>query len=227
MNDSSNIKCIQEFKSSIKNTEMGFSKLMERKGYEKYSFIFQNSNGNQYGIATFSRYPIISTGNLLFNRDSKNNCIYTDIVVADDTIRIYNVHLSSMSIPKLNKSYLRKYGTYLKTVIQKLKEGAIKHADEINLLISHTSQSPYKFIICGDFNEIPYSYNYFKLRKHYNNSFEEAGAGFGFSFNSRRLFFLRIDHHFVSKGIRPVLYRIDHNVRKSGHFPTRGIYEIL
>jgi len=131
-----------------------------------------------------------------------------------------------MSIPKLSNTYLLKYGGYLKNVIFKLKNGAINHSREINLLIEHSSKCPYPFIICGDFNETPYGYNYMKLRKHFSNSFEKAGSGFGFSFNGR-IFFLRIDHHFVSQGVNPIKYRIDHTIHKSGHFPTRGIYEIL
>ena len=77
----------------------------------------------------------------------------------------------------------------------------------------------------GDFNETPYSYNYFRLRKHFGNSFEDAGNGFGFSLNSK-LFFLRIDHHFFSKGITPIKYRVDRTQPLSDHFPTRASYVI-
>ena len=117
-------------------------------------------------------------------------------------------------------------GNYLKKIIIKLKKGAVAHSNEIDQLINNTSDCPYPFIICGDFNEIPYSYNYLKLRKHYTNTFEIAGSGFGFSYNGR-LFYLRIDHHFFSKGIRPIQYSVEWNFRKSGHFPTVGIYQLL
>jgi len=225
-NDSSSIKCIQEYITYNTKPEWDVNRQITAQGYEKHTYIYENSEEYQRGLAIFSRYPIVNQGTLLFNEKSKNNCIYIDVEVSGDTIRIYNLHLSSLSISRINNKNLFKYGWYLKNVILKLKNGAIKHSNEINLLIKHTSDCPYPFIICGDFNETPYSYNYLKLRKHFSNSFEKAGSGFGFSFNGR-LFFLRIDHHFVSNGVRPIKYRIDHTIRKSGHFPTRGIYEIF
>ena len=100
----------------------------------------------------------------------------------------------------------------------------MQHSFEINLIIEHAKKSPHRFIICGDFNEIPYSYNYLKLRRIADNSFEKAGNGFGFTMNNR-LFFLRIDHHFVSEGVKPLFFRVDKSINKSGHFPTKGLYQ--
>jgi len=76
-----------------------------------------------------------------------------------------------------------------------------------------------------DFNETPYSYNYFKLKKHFFNTFEEAGNGFGFSFNSL-IFFLRIDHQFYNSEIEVLNYRIDRSMAISDHYPTRGFYRM-
>jgi endonuclease/exonuclease/phosphatase family metal-dependent hydrolase len=226
VDDTSSIKCIQEY-ISYKNLPAGdLSGQILADGYHKFSYLFEDSEDTERGLAIFSRFPIINKGSLLFNPGTKNNCIYVDLVVSKDTIRVYNLHLSSMSIPEMNNKYLLRYGGYIKSVISKLKNGAIKHSKEINSLIEHTSICPYPYIICGDFNETPYSYNYLKLRKYYTNAFEKAGSGFGFTFNGK-VFFLRIDHQFYSKGILPIKFRVDHKIRKSGHFPTRGIYEIL
>jgi endonuclease/exonuclease/phosphatase family metal-dependent hydrolase len=225
VDDSSSIKCIQEYISYKNDPQKNISNRIIAKGYQKYAYLFEDSKNRERGLAIFSRYPIVNQGKILFNPGSKNNCIFIDVVFSEDTLRIYNLHLSSMSIPEINDKYLVKYGGYLKNIIIKLKNGAIKHSNEINALIKHTSECNYPYIICGDFNETPYSYNYLKLRNHYKNSFEEAGSGFGFSFNGR-LFFLRIDHQFFSEQLKVLRYRVDHSILKSGHFPTRGIYEI-
>ncbi len=107
----------------------------------------------------------------------------------------------------------------------RLKHGAEKRSSQIDLLIEHANNSPYPVVICGDFNETPYSYNYFKLKKHFSNSFENAGHGFGFSYHSI-LFFLRIDHQFYTNRIKALDYRIDREMRISDHFPARSLYSI-
>ncbi len=227
VNDSASIKCIQEFNTNKRLDEFDVTGLILSNGHEVSTFNpLVTNDGDHRGLAIFSRFPIINQGTLLFNKESANNCIYADIKVSNDTIRIYNVHLSSLHIPLSDYRDPENYDKKVKALVQKLRYGAIKHSVEIDILQKHTAGSPYPFIICGDFNDIPYSYNYMKLRKKFTNSFEKAGHGFGFSFN-HKLFFLRIDHHFVSDGIIPVLYRVDRNMKKSDHFPTRGVYQIL
>ncbi|MBR9999264.1 MAG: endonuclease/exonuclease/phosphatase family protein [Cyclobacteriaceae bacterium] len=225
--DTSEIKCIQEYYSNSRNPVRNVTEKMAEMGYETYLLSTTFSNGYEYsGLATFSRYPIIGRGALLFNENSGNNCIYTDLKIDEDTLRIYNVHLSSM---RINFSTYRDpddYDSKMKGLASKLKNGAIRRSDEIDKLLKHTSECPYPLIICGDYNDIPYSYNYFKLRRHFTNAFEEAGHGFGFSFRNRFIFFLRIDHHFIHGKIIPVLYRVDHNMKHSDHFPTRGFYQL-
>jgi endonuclease/exonuclease/phosphatase family metal-dependent hydrolase len=227
VSDSAEIKCIQEYYANNRNPAINLTEKMKENGYESYLLNTEYSNRNEYsGLATFSRYPIIGRGALLFNENSGNNCIYTDIRIGQDTARIYNVHLSSMRIPLSEYREPDDYDRKLKSLIRKLKNGAIRRSDEIDKLLGHTAECPYPFVICGDFNDIPYSYNYFKLRRYFENAFETAGHGFGFSFRHRFIFFLRIDHHFVSEKLYPVFYRVDKSTTGSDHFPTRGFYQL-
>ena len=47
-------------------------------------------------MAIYSKYPQIKKGYITINGKEKyNTCIYSDIVVNSDTIRIYNIHLAS------------------------------------------------------------------------------------------------------------------------------------
>jgi endonuclease/exonuclease/phosphatase family metal-dependent hydrolase len=227
VSDTAEIKCVQEYYSNKRNQDVNISEKMKENGYESYLLNTEYANGYEYsGLATFSRYPIVDQGALLFNENSGNNCIYTDISTGKDTVRVYNVHLSSMRIPLSEYREPDDYDRKLKSLIRKLKNGAIRRSDEIDKLLGHTAECPYPFVICGDFNDIPYSYNYFKLRRHFDNAFEEAGHGFGFSFRHWFIFFLRIDHHFISEKLIPVFYRVDHSTRGSDHYPTRGFYQL-
>jgi endonuclease/exonuclease/phosphatase (EEP) superfamily protein YafD len=94
---------------------------------------------------------------------------------------------------------------------------------ELDLIINSLKVCPYPYILTGDFNEIIYGNNYYKLRKMATNSFEEAGSGFGFTFNSI-LFFIRIDHQFYSDQLDAVNLRVIKDVKSSDHYPLKGWY---
>ncbi len=224
--DSADVKCMQEFYSRLGDPYLDVVEKMSGAGYNFH--LSDKEPGNQRileGLAIFTRYPIINKGALLFQENSGNNCIYADLKIDSDTVRIYNVHLYSMRIPLYAYKDPSNYESKMKNLIRKLKDGAINRSNEIDQLIRHTAECPYPFLICGDFNDIPYSHNYITLRNHFTNAFEEAGHGFGFSFN-HKLFFLRIDHQFIGEGIRPLFYQVDRSMKESDHFPTRGIYQL-
>lgn len=49
-----------------------------------------------WGIATFSKYPIVNKGRVDFVGQGNNICIFSDVLIGSDTIRIYNMHLASI-----------------------------------------------------------------------------------------------------------------------------------
>lgn len=226
VNDTSDIKCIQEYSTDSLWDGLAITQKMREKGYDDYAFKSKMpGNLHDLGIAIFSKYKIINTGVVWEDPTSVNGAIYADIQLDTTVLRIYTVHLGSMNLDIQQYKEIKYVRGKTKRLVSKLKDGAIRRAGQIDLLIEHTQSCPTRFIICGDFNETPYSYNYFKLRKHFSNSFEEAGNGFGFSLNSK-LFFLRIDHHFYGKGVMPLRYRVDRSQKISDHFPTRANYVI-
>ncbi|PKP36437.1 MAG: hypothetical protein CVT98_07925, partial [Bacteroidetes bacterium HGW-Bacteroidetes-15] len=62
----------------------------------------QNSG---YGLATYSKYPIVNSGEIKFE-NSANASIYTDILVGEDTIRVYNNHFQSLRLKERNINFL-------------------------------------------------------------------------------------------------------------------------
>jgi len=104
-----------------------------------------------------------------------------------------------------------------------LRRGFISRAKQIKDLLSSIEECKYKLILCGDLNELPYSYTYFALRNLLDNAFEKAGNGFGFTYNGK-LFFLRIDNQFFSKEISIHKFMTHRNVDFSDHFPLTATY---
>ncbi len=223
--DTSVIKCFQEYSTNSRWKVLDVTRQIAEKGYEYYAFRAPTEEEHNPGLAIFSKYKILERGVVWQNRNSLNAGIYVDVEIKGRDIRVYNVHLASMYLQLYQYKSPHNYLWKVKRLITQLKYGALRRSAQIDKLIDHARKSPYPYIICGDFNEIPYSYNYFKLKRYFGNAFESAGRGFGFSFNGI-LFFLRIDHQFYGEGITPVRYRVDRNMKISDHFPTRGWYKI-
>lgn len=225
-NDSSSIKCIQEFSTNNNWKELDAVTKIEAKGYQSLLFRARmRVNEHNRGMAIFSKFPIINSGIVWDDSVGSNAAMYADIIAAEDTIRIYNVHLASMNLDLQQYKKRADYDEKLEGLAYKLKHGATKRSKQIEELLDHADKSPYPLIICGDFNETPYGFNYSWVKSAFTNTFEECGRGFGFSFNSK-MFFLRIDHQFHSEEIKGTKYRVDRTTRTSDHFPTRGYYVI-
>jgi len=157
-----------------------------------YPYKYEKLEGGKHGIglAIFSKFKIVHQGSLDFE-NSHNNAIYVDVLRGQDTIRIYNVHLESFGI-KPDSVDLNLDEKKSKKLIYRLKRSFTKQQDQVEKFIAHKSNCPYKIIVSGDFNNTAFSWAYMKLKGDLNDSFTEAGKGFGktYSFNT---YPLRID----------------------------------
>ena len=173
-------------------------------------------------MAIFSSYPIVNEG-IVFSEKNSNGAIFADVEVGEDTVRIYNVHLASMSIEaEAFENYDSAKQVYRQT-LGKLHQGSLERAKQIKVLREHINNSPYEVILMGDLNEIPYSNAYFKLSESLVNAFELAGRGFGFTYN-RILFFLRIDHIFSTPSLIPLQFTTHNEVDYSDHYPISATF---
>ena len=147
-----------------------------------YDIGTRNGAGNTYGAIVFSKHPIIGFKELKHDKEV-NGSFYIDITKNNDTIRIYSCHLESnkfkesqidaISTSEGKKSFLGKYLATAKVRVQQSEK-----------IINHANQSPYPFIICGDFNDTPISVVYKSIRNNFTDSFLEAGSGFGLLFTT-------------------------------------------
>jgi endonuclease/exonuclease/phosphatase family metal-dependent hydrolase len=227
---SADIKCFQEFYNDTKVFELNMIKRLS-KDNPFYVYMHSDKDNDQadgaIGLATFSKYPIIRKEEEYF-KTNNNGLLSTDIVVKGDTIRVINVQLRSMGI-RVNKMLdenkkLDKKET--RTVLSQLKYGFKSRGLEVGLLESWIEKSPYPVLVVGDLNEIPYGYAYGKIRKLLNNSFEDAGQGFGFTYR-KILGFLRIDNQFYNKeGLKVIKFKTLREYPFSDHYPLYGEYEL-
>lgn len=181
-----------------------------------YPYKFEDLSGERvrYGQAIFSKYPIIGSGSVEFP-NTANNAIYADVVKGSDTLRVYNVHLQSLGIEE-NLEDLK--GEDSERVIKRASETFKMQQEQAELFIKHKEASPYKVIVCGDFNNTAFSYVYKKIKGELKDAFEEAGNGFGRTFDFR-YFPIRIDFILVDQAFEVNSFKVIEE-KLSDHYPV-------
>lgn len=185
--------------------------VMQLKNYHK----FEEVSGNKVksGQAIFSKYPIVNSGSIEFP-NSSNNAIYVDIVKLKDTIRIYNVHLQSLRIdPNMEKLANESSENLFKRVGGTFKQ----QQSQTELFLRNKAKCPYKMIVCGDFNNTAYSYVYKEIKGELQDTFVEAGNGFGRTFNFK-FFPVRIDFILADKDFEVNSFKT-FDAELSDHYP--------
>lgn len=195
------ILCLQEFNPTIK-TGIKYP----------YQYVKASEKNSRFGHAIFSKFKIINTGSLNFS-NSSNNALFVDILKNKDTIRVYNVHLESLSINP-NEDYFNQENS---EKLKKRVESAFKkQANQVTLIKLHLEKKTHKSILCGDFNNTAFSWVYNKLKNNKNDAFEVAGKGFGKTFDYN--FPMRIDFILTDKSIKINNFKT-YDVHYSDHYP--------
>jgi endonuclease/exonuclease/phosphatase family metal-dependent hydrolase len=227
--ESPEIICFQEFYHEEEGnfvTKDSMVQLLEMPYYhERYT---HKMAGEQYfGVATFSKYPIIHKGEIAFENDVNNFCIYSDVLVGGDTLRIFNAHIGSIRFQNddyavfSNKQEMDGE-TYIdrdaeERIVRRLKTGFEKRAVQVETIALAVEASPYPVVFCGDLNDTPVSYCYRQLNRLLNDAFVESGNGTGTTYVGK-MPSNRIDYIFHSASIQSSNFTT-HDVNYSDHLP--------
>lgn len=155
------------------------------------------------GIAIFSTWPIVAQDTIKFGSERDNICLWADIAVGPDTIRVYTAHISSIRFGDEDYAFVRDlaHGTVQDSasvagsrILMRLKRAFIRRTTQVDRMIAHMEKSPWPVVYCGDLNDTPMSYSFHELlRSGLVDAFEESGQGFGNTYIGDVPSF-RIDH---------------------------------
>jgi endonuclease/exonuclease/phosphatase family metal-dependent hydrolase len=188
------ILCIQEFYGGDKrhfnvlDTLLNFQKAK----YSHISYIKSKHPDLPIGIAIFSRYPIIRNQEVTYTNSKNNFCIYSDLLIGKDTVRVINTHLESIRLGRedylfvsdlaANRTENHNIGLGSKKIFGKMRAAYRVRSEQVRSVKSEIDNSPYPVILCGDFNDTPYSYVYHEVEQKLDDAFVEAGYGMGKSY---------------------------------------------
>lgn len=180
-----------------------------------YHYVHRKSEISEFGMAIFSKYPMVNKGSLDFPHDGNNNSIFADLKIKNDTLRIFNVHFQSLNVKPEIKDLKDEDS---KKLVGRIGQGFSMQQEQAEMLKKKVDSTTYKTIISGDFNNTAFSYIYEYLKgSEYTDAFLQAGAGFGKSFQLS-YFPLRIDFMLIDKSMQINSYS-SFNKELSDHYP--------
>lgn len=204
--------------------------VMKKLGYRHFVFLGGKINEKPRagtGLAFFSKNKLINMQKVAF--EGQNGLLKVDVVTEKDTVTVINVHFQSMTLNLDELSEQRKMDgikSESKKTFARMKHGFLRRNEQIQKLEELVNDSRHPVIVCGDFNETPYSYPYGRLSRVLRNSFEEGGSGFGFTFRNLP-YFIRIDHQFYDANkIGLVDFFTDREANFSDHRPIIAGYDL-
>lgn len=179
-NQGADVVCLQEvlvYKNPARLTLPALREAMSNYPYTYYDFKRYNSH-RQFGNVVFSRYPLTNKNTIRYESQS-NISSQCDVQVGDETIRLIVNHLESYGLVREDLQFDTLSMAEIKnsSLVQKLQHaGKLRHqqAREVKRSIR---QSPYPVVVVGDFNAIPLSYVYWKVKFGLRDCFLESSFG--------------------------------------------------
>jgi len=199
------VLCLQEFFDWSRHVE-GFSYLapnistIQQQLHFPYYYFSRDyhyyNHAYEAGTIIFSKYPITDTLLLRYALPEEaykiremESIIAADIDVGGTKIRVFTTHLQSVlfhrkeftdlaTIKSVNNGSLEAS----RNIVRKLRYAFPRRAGQAAEVRALLDKSPYPAIICGDFNDIPNSYTYFKIKGDWQDAFIKKGFGIGRSY---------------------------------------------
>lgn len=209
------ILCMQEY-----NEVSG-----DKKNSESYKEYFPYMAMGRNDMVIYSRYPILGSKKLLFE-NTNNSAMWADVDVKGEKIRIFNVHLQTTGIngSLWRAAQLKKQGfqiennRFMEYIFGNYMMGIMFRSGQAAMVASEKRLTEKPVILCGDFNDVPYSYVYNTMLGNMVDGFKECGSGWAQTFRGGKKA-VRIDYIFHDKALKGLSY-YKSELTYSDHYPV-------
>ena len=226
------IVCLQEYMVSSRPNLMSsqaVAKALPMYPYRAEIFFSSAINKNyQYGLALFSKFPILSSRRIPFPSIYNGSAIH-EIYINGKKVMVVNNHLESFKLTAEDRSKysdmitnvnLESFEEFSGVLQQKLGQAFLTRARQAETIAAEIKKAnAYYTIVCGDFNDTPLSYARRTIQGPLIDAYAESGRGLGISYN-QNYFYFRIDHIFHSINMDAYNCRVDASIKLSDHYPV-------
>lgn len=198
----------------------------DKKNSESYKEYFPYMAKGKDDMVVFSRFPIKGNKTIRFD-DTNNSAMYADVDVNGTELRVFNVHLQTTGINRtLHQAgkmqmqvpgYEPSRNRVLSAIFGNYTIGMMVRAGQATTIANEKCSSTKPCIVCGDFNDVPYSYVYNTMLGNMVDGFKECGSGWMYTFRGRKA--VRIDYIFHDESLKGLSY-YKSDITNSDHLPV-------
>ncbi len=180
---SPDILCLQEFYTNDQPGKEDHIQRIRYAGNYPYHYFTDDKTHWEswhYGIALFSRYPLIKAAAVRCGESSfgsGSTFLQVDIAIKGDTFRVFSVQLTSYMFN--SEDYEKMKAPKGTGLVYKMRRTFRARSDQALQLAALVAQSPYPAIVCGDFNDTPVSFTYKTISRGMQDAFLKTNAGWG------------------------------------------------
>ena len=212
--DNIDILCMQEYLDTSGDK-------INSDSYKEYFpyFCFGRSDMIIYSRFPIERHDIIDFG------PTNNSGMWADININGRIVRVFNVHLETTgfngTLHRIAKIEMQGQSVEDNAVVNAIygsyTRGMAIRARQADLVAQEIQQSQYPVIVCGDFNDVPYSYVYHTMLGDLVDGFKECGEGLMYTYTGKKI--VRIDYIFHDEKLKgETYYKTD--LTYSDHYPV-------
>lgn len=99
-----------------------------------------------------------------------------------------------------------------------MRKTFVKQEEQVHIFNNHRKESPFRTIVCADFNNTPFSNVYRIAKSDMIDTFDKYGSGFGKTFDLKFVPF-RIDFILTDKSMQVMTHQ-NFDLRLSDHYPV-------
>lgn len=202
------ILCLQEAHRTLKTNDV-LSKY-------PHKFIDYN-NGERSGsviLGLYSKYPLLQVKVIDFS-ESSNKAMYADILIDNDTIRMFNLHLQSFRIVP-NIDLIQKEDSEI--LFGRMGRVFKRQQKQAEMVRSYLDSTKMPKVVVGDFNNTQFSSIYHTIRGEMSDTFLKSGRGFGSTYNLNN-YPMRIDYILADQSFE-IRTHDNFDVELSDHYPV-------
>ncbi len=196
----------------------------DKKNSDSYKEYFPYMAVGRDDMVIYSRFPITGSKAILFE-DTNNSAMWADVEIKGHDFRIFNVHLQSTGINRtlhqadklMKQNHEISNNRLLSTIYGNYMLGMMFRTGQAVTVANEKRNSRHPVILCGDFNDVPYSYVYNTMLGDMVDGFKECGSGWMYTFRGKKA--VRIDYIFHDQKIKGLSY-YKSDLTYSDHYPV-------